>query len=392
MAGQHGHVHMLDVAIIGGGLAGLSLALHLQRFNAGGKRLQFAVHEASQRWGGRILSIGAQPDNPDSRHDLGPTWFWPAEQPLMVQFCQHHGLDLFLQWQSGAALFQTDRLQPPQRFNDAQPYSGAYRIQGGTQRLIDVLLQQLPADCLVSGSRLTALRDAGDHVEMVVNTLQGEQRLQSRKVALCLPPRLVTNRVHCTPVFDTGLQQLMQATPTWMAGHAKVIVRYAQPFWRDSGLSGSAFAQYPGAMLGEIFDACDASGHFAALGAFMALPAELRSRFRDDLEALIVEQLLRLFGPPAAAPLEVIIQDWFREEHLAVDADAELPLQHPHYGHRWLRLDHWNEKLWFAGTETDDRFGGYLEGALRSAQRVAQDIIAPYTACPSASPPSFSGV
>jgi monoamine oxidase len=51
--------------------------------------------------------------------------------------------------------------------------------------------------------------------------------------------------------------------------------------------------------------------------------------------------------------------------------DDRLPLfEHPIDGYRSLQLDHWQDKLYFGGTETAGRAGGYLEGALEASDRV----------------------
>ena len=85
---------MLDVAIIGAGLCGLQLATLLQ---PSGRRC--AVFEARPRVGGRILTLS------DGAIDLGPTWFWPRNQPRMTQLVATLGLACFAQHDDGRALF-----------------------------------------------------------------------------------------------------------------------------------------------------------------------------------------------------------------------------------------------------------------------------------------------
>lgn len=69
---------------------------------------------------------------------------------------------------------------------------------------------------------------------------------------------------------------------------------------------------------------------------------------RDEApQALILYQQVRLFGDEAAVAEEIIIKDWFDDSHTAVSADINIPMAHPEYGHKWLQLDHWNDKLYF---------------------------------------------
>lgn len=363
---------MPDIVIIGGGLAGLALAQHLHQAGR-----SYALYEARNRFGGRILSVAntAGPAARETfRNDLGPSWIWPDHQPRIAAFTAAHGLASFPQWQTGRSLYQADRHLETQPFIDTTVYASARRVVGDSYRLIETLLAQLPPDCLNLEHRLLALSDRGDHIALHFESTGSSLALNARQVVLTIPPRLLAERISFDPPLDTRMQRLMHATPTWMAGHAKAAIRYPEAFWRAADYSGSVLANYPGAALAEIFDACSEHGEQAALAGFFALPASLRRRYRNDLESLIVEQLVRLFGEAAAKPEAVLIQDWFTEPCTAASADETPPQEHPQYGHRWLQLDHWNDKLFFGGTETAADHGGYLEGALVAAERVAQAL------------------
>lgn len=369
---------MLDIAIIGAGLTGLSLAQQLHdRGNT------FIVFEAGERPGGRIISQATSridsklisATEQDFKYDLGPGWIWPDSQPRIADFIDQHGIDIYPQWCTGKALYQVDRNAAPQAYYDESTYAPARRIQGGTYRLVETLLQYLPEDLLKLNHRLDKVTDHHDHIELQFSHTGMPLKVKARKVVMTIPPRLLANAIAFNPRLDVKLHKLMCNTPTWMAGHAKAVIHYSRPFWRESGFSGNAMAAYQGAALMEIFDACSANGEQAALSGFFALPAALRQQYRDDLEALILEQLVRLFGKEAAQPEEIIIKDWFAEALTATPADEILPQSHPQYGHRWLQLDHWKDKLYFAGTETAEQFGGYLEGALESSERVARTLL-----------------
>jgi monoamine oxidase len=358
---------MLDIAIVGGGLAGLSLAQRLIQEDR-----NVAVFEARARFGGRIVSL---PAGEGFHYDLGPSWIWPGYQPRLAGMIANGGLGVFPQWLSGHSLYQTARELPPQAYVDHSTYEPARRLQGGSYRLVETLLQQLPSQSLYLNHHLRQVIDRGDYVELQFNRHPTTFSVPARRVVVTIPPRLLVNTVAFTPALDGRLQALMKDTPTWMAGHAKALIRYERPFWREANLSGSALASYPGAALAEIFDAGSPDGDHAALGGFVALPAALRARYRGDLEALVLEQLVRLFGKEAARPQAITIKDWFTAPLTATPADEVPPVGHPQYGHAWLQLDHWNDKLYFGGTETAAQFGGYLEGALEAAERVAKSLL-----------------
>ncbi|GGB82904.1 hypothetical protein GCM10011352_05910 [Marinobacterium zhoushanense] len=365
---------MLDVAIIGGGLSGLFLAYQLQQAGC-----RFRLFESRSRFGGRVLSLPASrieigaatlPD-PSFRYDLGAGWIWPDSQPRIAALVEQFGLTLFPQWLEGDSLYQTGRETPPRRYFDHATYASARRVAGGSERLTDELLRRLPPHNLQLNYHLLGLRDRGDRVELSLNTGGSEVQVTAHQVVLCLPPRVVGANLSFTPALDPRLMALMQNTPTWMAGHAKALIRYSEPFWREGGLSGSVLAGYAGAVLGEVFDAGSEDGTQAALSGFFAIPAPMRRQYRNDLYALVLDQLIDLFGPQAASPEEVMVKEWSDEPLTATAADDLPPMEHPRYGHPWFELDHWNDKLHFCGTETAAEFGGYMEGALEAAERVA---------------------
>ncbi len=350
----------LPVAIIGGGLCGLYLAWLLQQ-----QGIQFQLFESAARMGGRIFT--------QDGFDLGPTWYWPNQHPLLDQLLRKLNIGNYEQWQTGIFLYQTSRKHPPQQFRDPEGYGGAKRINGGAQVLIENLLNLIDPSAIKPGHHLEHLIQRQEGIELVLARQGTLVHTHAGQVVLTLPPRLIRHRLQFSPALDPPLLNAMQTTPTWMAGNAKAIFEYNEPFWRQQGFSGNAMADYPGALLGELFDASNQTRF--ALGAFLALPAHLRAQWRADLNDLMLDQLIQLFGPQAAYTKSIFFKDWFTEPRLSVEADAIALQNHPDYGHPWLQLDHWNDRLFFAGTETAKHSGGYMEGALVAAQRVFNLLI-----------------
>jgi monoamine oxidase len=358
------------VAIIGAGLAGLSLA---QKLHDAGRCVQ--IFEARDRCGGRILGVQAKAQEQEFYFDLGPSWIWPDSQPRIAQLVKEHDIPIIPHWVKGNALYKIDRMLPAKEYVDDTTYGDAYRIEGGVERLAQALLNCLPRDIVNTNHRLQRVINNNRHVLLEFNHQQASLAIKAKQVVITIPPRLLVDDVMFTPGLDERLAGAFSAIPTWMAGHAKAVIHYDTPFWRTAGLSGNALSTYPGAALVEVYDVCSSDGAQAALSGFFALPAAMRKQYRADLEALIIDQLVRLFGEQAASPREVVIQDWFEEIYTATSEDEIPPEVHPEYGHPWLQLDHWNDKLYFGGTESAAEFGGYLEGALVAAERVAKNIL-----------------
>ncbi|WP_019602050.1 flavin monoamine oxidase family protein [Teredinibacter turnerae] len=362
-----------DIAIVGGGLSGLYLA-HCLTEQRGEKwaATNLRLFEAGPRLGGRILSLELEDDY---GLDLGPSWVWPEDQPLIYSLVRSLGLSLLPQWQEGNAIYQLSGDIPAQTYRDQRGYAGAYRIAGGTGRIIEGLQQTLPIS-LCTRHRLVSLEDAGDRVELIFNnTLTGVTHVVwAGQVVLAMPPRIVASRIQFFPALPQKLFDTLLKTPTWMAGQAKMAVSYEQAFWRQDGWSGTAMANFAGVAIAEIFDACGPDAAPAALGGFIGAPPGARQQDTGALREKIMQQLVSYFGELAASPQRLHLYDWYGNEDIAHPLDAQPLYSHPRYGHPWLSLDHWNDKLLLCGTETARESGGYMEGALNSAKRVCAQL------------------
>ena len=352
---------MLDTVIIGGGLCGLALARRLQQ-----QGREFALFEARDRLGGRILSV---PGDNGMALDLGPAWYWPQTQPRIVRLVAELGLAAFPQHDHGTVLSLTDPDKNPKQYAAKQVHVGAQRLAGGMASLVQVLAADLPADALHLAHVLIAVVDRSDHVELHFRCGETTLLVAAQRVVLSVPPRILEEQVSFEPALAEATRASMRETPTWMAAQAKVAVTYPRPFWRAAGLSGNAFAIHEQAVLGEVFDACDATGDQAALGGFLALSPELRATFRVGMPLLIASQLAQLFGSEAEQGTQHM-QDWAAETYTCSALDHASLDGHPAYDEPALRKPGWNGKLYFCGSETASYAAGYLEGALEAGERV----------------------
>lgn len=357
---------MLDTVIVGGGLCGLAIAGGLA---ARGEPC--ALFEARTRLGGRILSSDVA--TPGLPIDLGPSWYWPDIQPRIARLIADLGLTPFAQADGDRLLHLKDPSAGPVSLSAGPVHGGARRVSGGFGTLVNALARRLPRHTLHFSHVLMALFDRGDHVEL--HFLRGYEpvTVRARHVVLAVPPRLLEERVEFSPALDAPLRQILRDTPTWMAGSAKALCGFERSFWRDAGLTGNAFVTHPQAVLAEVFDASDDPAGRAALGGFVAMPVALRESFRNGLPMLVRSQLIQLFGA-AAERSTPHIQDWSSETYTCSLLDHTPPDGHPEYGNRALRLSHWNDKLYFGGSETASYGGGYMEGALEAAGRILKEL------------------
>jgi monoamine oxidase len=346
-----------EILIVGGGLSGLALADRLER-----EGRDWYLVEAQDRLGGRILSqvIGG------AAFDLGPAWFWPG-QPRMEALTARLGLQVFEQFSTGALAFQ-DQSGAVHANRGYASMQGSLRLVGGMAALIDGLAAGLPQDRIASGTVLTNLNQTGSGI---VATASGQQ-IAADRVVLAAPPRVLAEAVTFAPDLPEEAQKAMQAIPTWMAGHAKIIAVYDRPHWRDAGFSGDAMS-HAGPMV-EIHDASPVSGGPYALFGFVGQPAAVRAAHPEQILELAKQQLVALFGTEMGDPLQIKMQDWAKSPQVATARDRVAPGNHPAYGLPESLSNLWSGRVMLGSTETARTFGGFLEGALEAAEAVAQRL------------------
>lgn len=352
------------IAILGAGLSGLYAATLLSQRG----QHDVVLLEARLRPGGRILSVPALQDGgvqPLDRVDLGPSWFWPHSQPQLDALIAALGLARFAQPEDGDMVVERSPREGVLRVRGYANSPTSMRLAGGMAALTDALLAQLPPGCLYTDRTVRALRcsDKGVEVE-AVNAAGALHHWQVDQVLLALPPRLAAQRIAFEPGLPPALLRQWQATPTWMAPHAKYVAVYSTAFWREQGLSGEARSAV--GPLGEIHDASTPGGS-AALFGFVGVPARTRLQLAPDtLRAACREQLARLFGPQAALPLTDSLQDWAQEPCTATPADFDSAGQHAVAPPSRASEGPWRERLIGIGSEWSRQFPGYVAGAVEA--------------------------
>ncbi|MEI4485223.1 FAD-dependent oxidoreductase [Frigidibacter sp. MR17.14] len=355
-----------QVAIIGGGLAGLNAARLLHR--AG---VDFQLFEARDRLGGRILTVDQQGSPGTGGVDLGPSWFWPDAQPAISALVSDLGIESFAQCSEGDVLFERMSRERPHRYAPVNHQGQSMRMHGGTIAIVDALAAQVPADRihLMSLVRQIELRQGGVSLSISTEKAGRPCEVQAEHVIAALPPRLFAQSARFVPDIDAPTRARWEATPTWMAPHAKFVAFYDRPFWRDAGLCGTAQS-----MVGPMAEIHDASGTCgAALFGFVGMgPSQRVTAGEAGLTDACVAQLVRLFGPMASTPSSTLVKDWARDTMTAAFADIDAP-GHPS-GASCEPSGDWEGRLHMAGSESSASEPGYLAGAVEASARTAAEL------------------
>ncbi|MEM1128561.1 MAG: FAD-dependent oxidoreductase [Bacteroidota bacterium] len=357
-----------DVAIVGGGLAGLCAARLLHRAGVG-----FVLLEARDRLGGRVLTVDDAGRPSEDGFDLGPSWYWPRVQPDIAALIADLDLPAFEQSTEGDVIFERMSREGPQRYPGIAQEQQTSRLVGGTGALIRALASGVPPESVLLSAKVTALALTSGGVELSVSR-RGE-RVETRRAAqvvAALPPRLLNATVSFTPAQPVATARRWQDTPTWMAPHAKFFALYDRPFWREAGLSGTAQSMV-GPMV-EIHDATTASGS-AALFGFLGAGAEQRTALGETaLSRACIDQLGRMFGADARTPRATLFKDWAADPLTATAADQRAGGHLVPDAAAWV-TGPWRERLALSGSETSPVEPGYLTGAVFAAKRAVSEVL-----------------
>lgn len=205
----------------------------------------------------------------------------------------------------------------------------------------------------------------------VVETDRGRIRAD-RVVVTTTPP--ATRAIAFEPPLPAPRRRWLERSV--MGDVAKIHVVYERPFWRERGLSGQASLFTDDDLLGVVFDNSPAAGGCGVLVAFVygdrlrawsALAPEQR-------RASVLGTLGRLFGAEAARPLDLLVQDWV-EDPWAGGAYAAVPAPGAwvEHGRRGWRTPY--AGIHWAGSETSSVWHGYIDGAIRSGERAAAEVL-----------------
>jgi monoamine oxidase len=252
------------------------------------------------------------------------------------------------------------------KLTDSEGGAQQDRMVGGVQPLAERLAGLLPDGAVRLSSPVgrIAQDDRGAAVE-AHGTLVAAER-----VVVALPPTLA-GRIDYAPPLPAQRDQLVQHMP--QGSVIKFHVLYEAPWWRAEGLSGTVLC--PREPIGVTFDCTPPAGTPGLITGFFEGPAAVAAgrRTTGERRDVVVDVLARSLGGRARDALGYVDRDWSAEPFTRGCYGAHLPpgawtvygpaLREP------VGRVHW------AGTETAERWTGYIDGAIDSGQRVAAEVL-----------------
>ena len=199
--------------------------------------------------------------------------------------------------------------------------------------------------------------------------------LRARRVIVAIPLAIATSIVY-EPMLPVDRAFLHQRMPS--GAIFKISVVYDEPFWRADGLSGQSAA--PGSPATLTIDACTDTGDPGIMCVITEGPAARRLGKLDEAErkAVVVRELVDRFGSKASAPVEFHEQNWTVERYSGGGMLSHAPTGVlTEFGYT---LREPCGRIHWAGTESSAVMCGWVDGAIRSGERAASEVMEAETA------------
>jgi monoamine oxidase len=251
------------------------------------------------------------------------------------------------------------------------------RFVGGSQRVVIALAERLGTETVALGAAVRRIEHGPDGVTLHADRVgdsgdaDGELVVRARRAIVAIAPALA-GRIVYDPPLPGHRDQLTQRTP--LGTVAKCMAIYDEPFWRADGLSGQATSDTGPVKL--TYDNSPPGGRPGVLLGFLEgrRAREAGRLAPEDRRAAVIGCFTRLFGPRAARPDAYVERLWADEEYSRGCYGCFMPTgAWTAYGDA-LRAPigplHW------AGAEVAEVWSGYMDGAVRSGETAAREVLA----------------
>jgi monoamine oxidase len=248
------------------------------------------------------------------------------------------------------------------------------RFFGGTQLIPNRMAEHLGPQRVLLSSPVRSI----DEGKTSVTVHSDRHTVTADYVIVAIPP-VLAGRIHYARALPFQRDQLTQRYPQGTL--TKVAAVYDKPFWRDAGLTGQILDT--GGPVSATFDDSPPDGSPGVLFGFVGgdnaraynamSPAARQSAVIDQYVGWFSSQSSAL-GAAARNPRAFFDTNWSAEVWtrgcpVGIPSLGTLVAYGPYLRAPAGRI-HW------AGTETSDYWNGYMDGAVRSGERAAAEVVA----------------
>jgi monoamine oxidase len=240
------------------------------------------------------------------------------------------------------------------------------RFVGGTQQLSQRLAAELGGR-VVLGAPVRAIHH---HLSGSLVVESGRGEWQAKRALVAVPPPLV-DRIEFQPRLLPSHAQLAQRQPMGTAIKCNAV--YQRPFWRPRGLNGFVISDTGPVKIA--YDNSPPDGSPGVLVGFFegSAGSDFYDRSRQARRTAALQSFARYFGAAALHPTSYLELVWAAEPYTRGAYGSYNPpgvlTSIGHVAGQPVGAVH------FAASELTTRWIGYMDGAIRSGERAAGEII-----------------
>ena len=264
-------------------------------------------------------------------------------------------------------LFYTRSAGSLELLTDTEGGAQQDRVVGGTQLISIRMAEELGEDAVELATPVRAIADEG----VWATVLSDRLIVRAKRVIVAVPP-VLAGRIEYAPPMPAvrdGLTQRMA-----QGSVVKCMAVYEQPFWRAEGLSGAVTSVSGPVSVG--FDNSPPDGSPGVLLGFLEGRAARAAAdlSREERRDMVAACFASMFGPAAADPVDYVDRAW-----------AADPWSRGCYG-GFMPTGGWTDygsalrepvgSIHWAGAETATSWNGYMDGAVSSGRRAAEEVVA----------------
>jgi monoamine oxidase len=249
---------------------------------------------------------------------------------------------------------------------DTRDGAQMWRFVGGSQMIAFKIARQLGSRVVLSSPVRRIVQNRHG-----VTVYSDRATVRAKRVIVAIPPALAA-RIDYHPILPLERDQLTQRFGQGTL--SKVAAVYDRPFWRDAGLNGTVVNTE--GLVNVTFDDSPPSGKPGVLFGFIGgdRAREYSAMSFSARRSAVLSQYATFFGSQGLKARSFFETSWSGEQWtrgcpVGIPSQGTLLAYGP-----WLRQPvgriHW------AGTETSGYWMGYMDGAVRSGERAAGEVLA----------------
>ncbi len=240
------------------------------------------------------------------------------------------------------------------------------RFVGGSQTIAFKIAADLGSRRIILNAPVRRIAQGAGRVRVETD----RYTLHSKQVIVAVPPTLAA-RIDYIPILPPERDQLTQRLG--MGALTKVAAVYDKPFWREAGYNGTGLN--PGGFVSATFDDSPPGGKPGVVFGFVGGDkSRAYARMSEgDRRQQVLNEFAAFWGPEALKPTAYFDTAWTTEQWtrgcpVGIYGPGTL-LAYGDQIRQPVGRIHW------AGTETSQYWNGYMDGAVRSGERAAKEVL-----------------